>query len=427
MIGILGFGVTGKSLRKFFEKNDTPYIVIDDRKTGEGIIKTEDALKIIKSLDAIVVSPGIPMDHPIITEARKSRIPLMGELEFTFRNLNPAIPIVAITGTNGKTTTTYLTGEILKASGKRVFVGGNIGKPFVEILMEEIPPDVAVLEISSFQLDKAHLFRANIAVLLNVSTDHTDYYRDYREYFESKMRIFRNQKEGDVAITFVKESIRYIESGVTVLSPGNGIEIGKERIEIAANGRSLSIPLSIIRVPGKHNATNIASAAASSLLLGATDGAILKTVERFDGLQHRLEFVGKVKGVRFFNDSKATNIDAVLRAVESLEGPINLLMGGIMKGGDANDLVPYFGTKVKRLFLFGEGGKLLKETLPSLIPMLLYTTMEEAVKNAISLSEPGDTVLLSPGGSSFDEFRDYKERGNTFKRIVKEWKEGKLS
>ncbi len=422
MLAILGYGVTGKSLKKYMEKRGIPHIVVDDNPGREkGVLTPQKAMELMDSISKLVLSPGIPMDHPLVMEAKRMGIEVEGEIEFTFKRMERPIPVVAITGTNGKTTTTHITGEILKASGKRVFVGGNIGRPFVDILIEEgEEPEVAVLELSSFQLEKTSTFRPHVAVLLNITHDHIGYHGSFDDYVESKMRIFANQKEEDWSILMDTAWKGLLRGKGKSIILGREIVIDEDRITINL-GKPVVLERSWIKLPGLHNAINVAAACTASSIIGADKEAIIKTIEGFKGLPHRLEFVGEAHGVRFFNDSKATNIDAVMWALRSLDGPIILLMGGISKGEDLNGLIPEIKSKVKAVFLFGESGPQFEKALRGEVTATFCGKLEDAFWKAAESSLPGDTVLLSPGGSSFDEFNNYMERGNHFKNLAKEW------
>jgi UDP-N-acetylmuramoylalanine--D-glutamate ligase len=353
-------------------------------------------------------------------------------------------PIIAVTGTNGKTTTTSLLGEMLKKSGHSVFVGGNIGRPLIGYPDKKEKAEIIVAEVSSFQLDTIDTFRPKIAILLNIADDHLDRYPDFAAYVRSKFRIFENQKAKDVAILDGSDPKMLSAAGnivsrklfITGRRDGKeGADISDENIFLylnsdrvandtfGRNGRTVSSKFNIkrsdLRIPGKHNAKNVAAASLAALAAGGTFGGVQAALNDFQGLSHRLEYIATINGVRYFNDSKATNIDAVRRALACFSDSVILIMGGRNKGGDFDALAESVGRHVKEIIALGEARQDISSSLGSVVSVITATTMEDAVIKATRRSTPGNIVLLSPACSSFDMYKDYAHRGAVFTEAVK--------
>lgn len=387
--------------------------------------------------DLIVISPGIPLDIPILKEAKTKGISVIGEIELAFPFIKA--PIVAITGANGKTTTTTLTGKIFSDSGKKTIVGGNIGMPLCSFINEDLSWDkaeIVVSEISSFQLETIVDFRPKISMMLNVSDNHLDRYNSFEEYVQAKEMIFKNQTKDDFAVlnmdcdrvfemkdkTKARKVFFSLKKEVT-----EGLFLKNKTIISRIAGKEQEIcNISDTNLMGSHNVENIMAASAAGLILGLSPESIRRTLKEFKGLEHRIEFVKEVKGVKYVNDSKATNVDAIMRALESMGGPeskVGLIMGGRYKGGDFGALVPLIREKVKNVVLIGEARDIIEKFL-----LAKDNSMKEKIKQASSMADAvkkageslGKTgfVLLSPGCSSFDMFKDYKERGKIFKEEV---------
>ncbi|MFQ5953223.1 MAG: UDP-N-acetylmuramoyl-L-alanine--D-glutamate ligase [Candidatus Omnitrophota bacterium] len=362
-----------------------------------------------KSCDLVVASPGARPDSLPLSLAKSRKIPVIGELELGFR-FCPA-PIIAVTGTNGKSTTVELIGRILSVSGMHAVVCGNIGNPLSGVCEELTEKSVAVVEVSSFQLETIKDFKAHIAVLLNISEDHYERHGGYDSYKEEKFRIFCNQDENDWAVVHSdfrgNEMLEKTRSHVVYFGPES-----KEKIlEVI---KEEEIPLE-----GRHNLDNIASSILVARIMGSSDGSIREGIMTFKGLAHRFERVGVFNGIEFIDDSKATNIDATRWALESLEGKVILLAGGRDKGGDYSSISALVKNKVKAMVLIGEARDRITETFSSVVPVHAAETMAEAVNQARSIAKEGDTVMLSPMCSSFDMFSSYKERGEAFQQEVK--------
>ncbi len=374
--------------------------------------------------DLIVVSPGVPRQGKAFETAYRKGIPIIGELELAASFLRS--PVVAITGTNGKTTVTALVADMLRFSGKRVFVGGNFGIPLSEYVSGSQLADLVVLEISSFQLETIRDFRPHIGVLLNITPDHLERYRSFEEYARVKFRLFENQRPDDVAIINGRdpETLRYLpelKARVFIYGPKGQVAYLQEPLAILRlSGAEERYDLSLFRLLGRHNRENFLAAALAARLAGASPEAVAQAAKEFVGYPHRLEFITQVGGVYFVNDSKATNVDATAKALEGLEGPIVLIAGGRDKGGSYLPLADLIRHKVKALILMGESREKMAQELGMITETYQVESLEEAVEVAMSLAHPGDTVLLSPACASFDQFASYKERGRAFRSLVLE-------
>jgi UDP-N-acetylmuramoylalanine--D-glutamate ligase len=392
----------------------------------------------LEGADLVVISPGVPLRSPLLVAARRCGVPVIGELELASWFLTT--PIVAITGTNGKSTTVTLIGEMLKRSGMRAFVGGNLGTPLSEAATAErrahgvSPYDYVVAEVSSFQLETIKRFRPWFAAVLNITTDHMDRYETVEEYVEAKARIFENQTERDLAL------LNLDDERVAALRPRvrgrvwglarsdlrrHGIEEGVwwdgQEVIAAVDGRTEVIcRREEIRLPGAHNLANAMAATAAGLACRCPVPTIRETLRTFPGIEHALEMVRERRGVRFINDSKGTNVDAVLKALESFDGPIVLIAGGRDKGGDFERLREAVRRRVTHLILIGEAAPRLHEALRDCRQIIRAPSLKAAVEEAASVAPAGSVVLFSPACASFDMFVDYRDRGRQFKQLVNE-------
>ena len=437
---VVGLGKTGVALAEFLTKRGAT-VVISDNKPASELRENIDALKgmkvtvdvgrhdidILSQVDLIIPSPGVPPFNELITEGLKRGIPVISEIELAFSFITE--PIIAITGTNGKTTTTQLIGEILKQWGEKVFVGGNIGTPLIEYVDEGKRADCVVVEVSSFQLQWVEHFRPSVAILLNASIDHLDYHPSFEEYVSVKERIFLNQVPGDLAILnaddMMSEKVsRKVKGDMLYFSSSKKLEKG---IFVDNNvlryrndgGIEEEYPVDKIQIRGVHNLENSMAAVVASRRFGCPRAVIVEALASFKGIPHRVEFVRSTNAVEFYDDSKGTNVDAVKRALESFSGSVILLMGGRDKGGDFGILAGLMREKVKKLVLFGEARGIIRSFLEGSVEVESTENLKKAVEAAYGSSSPGDVILLSPGCSSFDEFTNYKERGNYFKEIVR--------
>jgi len=390
--------------------------------------------------DYLIVSPGVPGSLDILHKAAAAGIPVFSEIELAYWVCRGRI--LAVTGSNGKTTTTALLGEICKASGIPTVVGGNIGLPFSRVA-RRVPEDgLAVIEVSSFQLERIEQFAPYVGILLNLTPDHLDRYDNFDAYCDAKYKLFENQTGEHYAVVngddpvigrrpFPYQSRRLAFSlGETDLTgqPLEGVLQRGQRLFARLAGEEKDIiDINRIRIPGPHNRANAAAAAAAALVCGIETETIASVLERFAGVEHRLEEVDTIGGVRFVNDSKGTNVDAVIVALKSTPAKINLIAGGRDKEGEFTRLLPDAKGKVENLILVGEAKDKIFEQLGRHIPVVMASSMDDAVRKAFELSHPGDTVLLSPGCASFDMYRNFEERGRDFKNIVAKLKNGKGS
>lgn len=375
--------------------------------------------------DLIVVSPGVPMDLPALVKAQRLGKEIISEIELAARFIN--VPLAAITGTNGKTTTTTLLGAIFKHNGYHTFVGGNIGNPLIEMAETHRIVDQVVAEISSFQLEWITSFRPTVAALLNLSEDHLDRYPSYQNYIDAKLRIFENQTPDDFAVLNRDDELVWEQADKLVaqvfpfsrtIELDEGIFYNDGVITYRHKGREECFPTAAIRLKGVHNLENIMAAMACALLLGCRPDETYETVLCFDALHHRMEFVHEVRGVSYYEDSKATNVGSVQKALESFEN-ITLIAGGKDKGGAYSPLIPMIRQRVRHLILIGEAAERMQIELGSLTDTRRAANLEIAVQLAAEITEPGGTVLMSPACSSFDMFRDYEERAQCFISAVK--------
>ena len=442
-IVVVGLGRSGVATARFLAAQGAR-VTVTDRAPAE-TLKTAAAvldglgvdLKLgghdttdFETADLVVLSPGVPHTLPMLESAWAKGTPVIGEVELACGFITE--PILAVTGTNGKTTTTELVGNMLRNSGKHVFVGGNIGTPliaYVDGSHDQV--DVVVAEISSFQLDTIIDFRPDTAVMLNITDDHLDRYPTFSAYADSKWRIFENQRPTDAAVLNAMDATvaamiknhpprarrKFISDGVI----DKGAQILKDRIILIEAGRQTgSFSLSESGLIGLHNRENTAAACLAAREQGASDAGIQRAIDEFQGLSHRLETVGWVRGVRFVNDSKATNVDAVNRALECFDNPVILIMGGQNKKGDFAQLKSQVRRRVKTLVAMGEA----KDEIVTALAgdpekgILEAGSMEEAVEKAFAAAADGEIVLLSPACASFDMFANYAQRGNRFREIV---------
>ena len=358
----------------------------------------------LTSADLIVVSPGVALDQAPIASARNAGVPIVGEIELASRWLNGRI--VAITGTKGKSTTTTLTGRMFDEGGLRAMVGGNIGTPLSSQVADSTPDTFHIVEVSSFQLETTETFHPWIAVLLNLSSDHLDRHGSMEAYGAAKARIFANQTPDDWAVINADDP---------------------QTLALARAGRAKKVlfsvdtplvPLSSIRLIGRHLFSDVMAAAAVARIAGISDGAVSRAVESFTGLEHALEPVATVDGVRFVNDSKATNIEAAKQAIEAFDSPLVVIMGGRFKSGDFSLLREPLRSRGAAVVAIGEAIPLIRQALDGFVPVHTAQTMAVAVRQAFELSPKDGTVVLAPACASFDMFRDYAERGRTFKEEV---------
>lgn len=374
--------------------------------------------------DEIVVSPGVPLNIPPLQAARDKGVPIISELELASRYLKG--DIIGITGSNGKTTTTTLVGEILKAAGRTVQVGGNIGTAMCGLVDTSTPATINVIEVSSFQLDAIVAFRPHIAALLNVTPDHLDRYADFAAYRQSKFRIFENQCDTDIAVLNRDDANVYPPPGRLrarqyYFSRTDGIADGAFRFGgmLYLNGTAV-MAASDVRLRGEHNIENVLASMAITSTYGVQSSTLTSVISEFRGVEHRIEYVASIRGVAFFNDSKATNVDSAIKAVDSFDRNIILILGGRDKGAPYDPLIRAMYGKVKHVLLIGEASERIAAAIDDRFLVTRTPSLEDAVREGAALGEPGDVVLLSPACASFDMFDNYEHRGRVFKKAVQE-------
>jgi UDP-N-acetylmuramoylalanine--D-glutamate ligase len=377
-------------------------------------------VNLLRRADIVVVSPGVP-SLPVLDEVRAAGVEVMGELEFASRFVEA--PIVAIGGTNGKSTTTSLVHAMLVETGQRAFVGANFGVPLSRAAGKSF--DVLVLEVSSFQMERAPTFHPHVAALLNITDDHLDRYPSFDAYAAAKGNMFVNQGVEDVAVipkgdSLASREARRGEGRRVTFGPGADIGIDESEGAIVDRLRDHRYPVAEIRIKGAHNLLNVAAAIACASEAGAPRDAILRALAKFEGLAHRTAFVGEWSGVRYYDDSKGTNVGAAVAALKGLsESRVVLIAGGREKHGAYGPLAEELKQKGRGLVLIGEAADRIAHETKGAVPQARAQSMAEAVALAASMAEPGDAVLLSPACSSFDMFRDYKDRGDVFVREVR--------
>ena len=438
-IVVIGMGKTGIATASFLGSRGARVVAIDEKPShewGESFERLAASpwltigsydRTVLQGTALVVPSPGIPPHHDILVAAQENKIPIISEIELAYQFIR--VPIIAVTGTNGKTTTTTLLGRILANAGKHVFVGGNIGNPLIEYAGSGQADDFIVAEISSFQLQWIKTFRPRAAMLLNITCDHVNYHGSFEEYRRVKASIFKNQRPDDLAILNAEDET---QEGLAASIAAQVVRFSSRRelrpgiflkddfiIYSKPDGSKECYPVDMIHLPGLHNIENVMAAVVVARFCGCSQESIVEAVSEFRGLPHRIEFAGEKNGIKFFDDSKGTNVDAVIRALETFSTPVILLLGGRDKDGNFEALQPLIESKTRQVILFGEARDRILPQLGAARPMSKEPTLKAAILRAYRDAEPGDIVLLSPGCASFDEFANYKERGNFFKDVVR--------
>ncbi|WP_024299865.1 UDP-N-acetylmuramoyl-L-alanine--D-glutamate ligase [Methylomicrobium lacus] len=429
---VVGLGVTGLSVAKYLSRLGFNFAVVDSRDNPPSLKEfteqmpdvpiftgkfNEEAFQVASHL---VISPGVALTEPAIAQAVANGSVILGDIDLFACSTNA--PIVAITGSNGKSTVTTMLGEMAKISGKLVGVGGNLGTAALDLL--ETPADLFVLELSSFQLERTTALNAAAATVLNISADHLDRHRDVEEYAGAKQRVFDGNgvmviNADDPRVNAMRRKGRRTyafsikEAADFTLAKIEGVEC------LVYGGRKL-MELSELRLEGRHNAANALAALALGIAVGLDPDAMCDALRRFRGLPHRMQRVGKIKDVTWINDSKATNIGACVAALQGCDRKVVLLAGGDAKGADMSELRPAVQEKVKSVVLMGRDADLIEQALAGCVPAYRAQDMQEAVRIAASLAEPGDVVLLSPACASLDQYKNYQERGEKFAKAVQE-------
>ena len=428
---VAGLGISGIAAARLLAWRGAALALWDERddiareKLPPGEIYLGRQLPPLDGIELLIASPGVAAGAPIMRAARAAKIKIIGELELASRFVRA--PIVAVTGTNGKSTVTELIGEIFKAAGMRTFVGGNLGTPLSEAADGDF--DVAVAEVSSYQLETIERFRPRVAVHLNLAADHLDRYADLAEYGAAKARIFENQDGNDWAILNRDDApVRGLAARIRARAFGFGMSRAEQAPAIWVEGDALAfddgarhgrIAVAGFRLPGAHNVANAMAAAAAAIAMNVAPEIIERTLKEFRGLPHRIEFVREKDGVSFIDDSKGTNVGAAVEAIAAARGPVILIAGGVDKGGSYEPLRQALERKVRLVILIGAAREKMRIALAGAVPIESVETLREAVALAASRARPGDVVLLSPACSSFDQFRDYAERGRVFQELVR--------
>jgi UDP-N-acetylmuramoylalanine--D-glutamate ligase len=436
---VVGLGRSGVASALFL-KSQGARVTVSDSKTEDQLRNEIPVLldngiavetgghgeRTFQNQDLIVVSPGVPFDAQPLDQARALGEQVIGEIELASEFLSG--PIVAITGSNGKTTTTTLAGEILAKSGKQTLVGGNIGKPAISLTKEAKPETAIVLEVSSFQLETIRSFHPKVAVILNVTPDHLDRHRTFRAYVEAKARIFENQQSQDFAVLNADdptciELAKRTRAQVFWFSRRGEVEQGTlvrgGQVYLRRDGADQAVlPVWEIPLKGGHNIENVLAGICVSALMGCRPEEIRRAVREFKAVEHRLEFVGNVRGVDYYNDSKATNVDATIKALESFPANIHLILGGKDKDSDYTVLNNLLRERVKAVYTIGAAAEKIQGHIKGAAKIVPAETIDKAVRLASASAQPGDIILLAPACASFDQFQNYEHRGRVFKELV---------
>ena len=438
-IVILGLALSGAAAAKLAVRQGADVFVSDNQDT----LALQDTLTDLKALsipgelgqhsdqiydaDLWIISPGIAQDSELVQKAQSNDIPIVSEIEFS--SWFTEAPILAITGSNGKTTTAHLLAEMIQTDDIHGALAGNVGIPFAEMVLEDLgnpdPKRVWVLEISSFQMEFIEHFKPYIAIFLNITPDHLNRYPSMKEYIAAKMNMWSRQTAEDFIVynaddTILVEEIAESTSRKIAFGLGHHPEaiFQPNRTKIYTEEHATLIEMNQLALPGKHNLANALAAATAAHLMGVPNKSIAATMSQFSGVPHRLEPIAEINGVTYINDSKATNLDAVQVALESFTQPIILILGGLDKGGDFRSILPHTHNNLKEVIAFGQAKELILTTLRDAVRSTSVMDLKEALELAQNCSQPGDVVLLSPGCASFDQFKNFEERGNYFRSLV---------
>ncbi len=428
---VVGLGATGLSIARYLHRSGLDATFVDSRDEPPGIDELSEVwpdadvslgnMQLPKNTDRIIVSPGIADSDPLLKKARKANIEIVSDIELFAREANA--PFVAITGSNGKSTVTTLLYHMGRAAGQETLAGGNLGEPALDLLDYETP-DLYVLELSSFQLQRTDSLPAAVAVLLNVSPDHLDWHASKKEYEQSKYRIFREadaaviNREDKRAAKETKNMDNVVSFGMDQPEDGQYGIRNEEGADYLVRGNTMLIATSDMEMYGLHNQANALAALAAGELLGFDMAAMLQVLDEFPGLPHRMQFVARKGAVDFINDSKATNIAAAVASIESVNGMVVFVAGGEGKGGDFADLAAALENKLRAAVLIGTDAAAIASALDTVMPVYFAQDMEDAVLQAAAFAESDDTVLLAPACASFDQFENYAARGDAFRTVV---------
>lgn len=440
---VVGLGKSGLAAALFL-RGKGAQVTVSDTRSAESLAKEIPALLeagvmveagghgllTFRRQDLIVVSPGVPLDTPEVEQASKLGVPVIGELELAARFLKGRI--LAVTGSNGKTTTTALVGAILREAGVPVLVGGNIGVPVVDLIRSSMEQTWSVLEVSSFQLESTELFHPSVAVILNITPDHLDRHHSFENYARAKERIFAAQNGRD-ALVLNADDARTTQAAARAaarvywfsiehsVDQGAWVENGYVVYRAAPDAAIERIlPVSAIPLKGAHNVENALAAVCAARQAGASAEAVARSIANFQAVEHRLEFVATIDGVDYYNDSKATNVDATAKAIAAFPSGIHLILGGKDKGSPYTPLVPLVRERVRAVYTIGAAAEKIESQLRGVVALKPCETLDRAVSAAAESAKPGEVVLLAPACSSFDQFENYEHRGRIFKALVKQ-------
>jgi UDP-N-acetylmuramoylalanine--D-glutamate ligase len=428
---VLGLGATGLSIARYLQRNDMDAVFLDSRETPPGLDELNELwpdvdvvlgeMKLPGNVGRIIVSPGISDRDDVLKKARRKKLEVVSDIEIFAREVKA--PFVAVTGSNGKSTVTTLLYHMCRAAGRAALAGGNLGEPALDLLGEE-KPDLYVLELSSFQLQRTETLPADVAVLLNVSPDHLDWHADEDEYRQSKYRVYREARAAvvnradDEAARQAKGIENVITFGLDEPAEGQfGIRLDEDEVYLA-RGNTLLIATTDMAMVGRHNQANSLAALAAGELLGLEMPAMLQVVSEFPGLPHRMQFVARKAAVDYIDDSKATNVAAAVASIESVDGSVILVAGGDGKGGDFAALATALEGKLRAAVLVGQDAAAIADALDTVMPVYFARDMDDAVCQAAAYAESDDTVLLAPACASFDQYENYGARGNAFHDAV---------
>lgn len=428
---VLGLGATGLSIARYLKRNGGNATFYDSRDEPPGIDELKDIFPDAKvvlgsnrlpgKIDRVIASPGIADNDELLVKARKKKLEVISDIELFARDATA--PFVAITGSNGKSTVTTLVYHMCRADGRTVLAGGNLGEPALDLLDEDTP-DIYVLELSSFQLQRTQTLPAEVAVLLNVSPDHLDWHADEDEYRRAKYRVYSEARAAVVnrADAAAVDAAKHIDNVVTfgLDEPGDGqFGIRRDDDEIyLARGDTLLIEVSDMRMVGLHNQANALAALAAGELIGLETGSMLQVLTEFPGLSHRMQFVARKGAVNYINDSKATNVAAAVASIQSIDGTVVLVAGGEGKGGNFSELAAALEGKLRAAVLLGTDAEAIADAIDTVMPVYFARDMDDAVCQAAAYAESDDTVLLAPACASFDQFANYGARGDAFSSAV---------
>jgi UDP-N-acetylmuramoylalanine--D-glutamate ligase len=429
---VVGLGKTGISTARFLLSKGAKVVISDSRAEFEHKQELEEFKnsgvmielgghtdKVFLWADTIVLSPGVPYTIPQVQHALRSGIEVISEIELASKFIDKSI--IAVTGSNGKTTTTTMIYNILKSSGLKVFLGGNIGTPLIDIAGSKQQFDYILIELSSFQLQGIKDFKPYIAVCLNIYPNHLDHHKDLSEYINSKTKIFSNQTTQQIAVinkddSILRDRLEQIKAKIITFGHDAGADAHYQGFVVSYEGDDYD--LSKWKLIGKHNIENAMASIIACRLVGCDTQVIKNSILEFNSLPHRIEYVREYKNARFFNDSKSTTPHSTLKALEAFDPPVILIAGGRDKGLDYSVFKEQVANKVKQLILMGEASSKIKDIYENEVALQVVSSLDSAVQQAVSSLEKGDTILFSPACSSFDMFNSYEERGRKFKEIV---------